>query len=154
MIASKVQAGAQVRGTPLYTGDPLLIEQTSHASLNLYRPQALLFDLPALDSVAQAESLARFELARRKTPRGQVRSLTLTNQIHETQILARTLFDRITVQETQTDHAADYDIVAEAHEVDLGSTRHRVTWTLASAEASTFWVLGRDKLNQTTILAY
>lgn len=149
-----LQAGAQVRGTPLYTGDPLLIEQTSHASLNLYRPQALLFDLPALDSVAQAESLARFELARRKTPRGQVRSLTLTNQTHEAQILARTLFDRITVQETQTDHAADYDIVAEAHEVDLGGHRHRVTWTLMNAEASTFWVLGRDKLNQTTILAY
>ena len=147
-------AGAQVRGTPLYHGDPLLMEQTSHASLNLYRPQTLLFDLPTLESVAQAESLARFELARRKTPRGRVRSLTLTNQSHETQILTRTLFDRITVQETQTDHAADYFIIAEAHEVDLGGHRHRATWTLASAEASTFWVLGRDKLNQTTILAY
>ena len=149
-----LQAGAQVRGTPLYTGDPLLIEQTNHASLNLYRPQTLSFDLPVLDSLAQAEALAQFELARRKTPQGRVRSLTLSNQTHEAQLLARTLFDRITVRETQTDHHADYFIAAEAHEVELGGHRHRATWTLLSADASTFWVLGRERLNQTTVLAY
>lgn len=152
--AAFLQAGAKLRGTPLDMGDPLLVEQTSHASLNLYSPQALLFDLPALDSIEQADSLARFELARRKTPRGRIHSLTVTNQSHEAQILARTLFDRITVQETQTAHNTDYTIVAEAHAVDLGGERHRATWTLENIAANTFWVLGRDLLNQTTILAY
>lgn len=149
-----LQPGMHIRGTPLYTGDPLVIEQMSHASLTFYSPQVLRFDLPALDAPEQAQSLARYELARRKTPRGYVRSLTLSGIHHMAQILARTLFDRITVQEAQTGHAADYFILAEAHTVDLGSTRHHVTWTLESANANRFWILGYSQLNQDTVLGY
>jgi hypothetical protein len=130
------------------------MEPISYASQVFHSPQALRFDLPALDSVGQAESLARYELARRKTPRGHARSLTLSGSNHAAQILARTLFDRITVQESQTGHDADYFIVAEAHTVDLGSTRHHVTWTLESADDNTFWVLGHSRLNQDSVLAY
>jgi hypothetical protein len=149
-----LQPGTRLRGTPLYTGDPLLVEQVSRESLIFYSPQALRFDLPALDSSEQADSLARYELARRKTPRGSIRSLTLSRIHHTTQILERTLFDRITVQEAQTGHAADYFILAEAHTVDLGSTRHHVSWTLESADANQFWLLGHSLLNQDTLLAY
>jgi hypothetical protein len=153
-IDAFLQPGARIRGTPLYIGDPLVIEQVSRESLTFYSPQALYFDLPALDSPEQAGSLARYELARRKTPRGHIRSLTLSSVTHAAQILARTLFDRITVQESQTGHAADYFILAEAHTVDLGSTRHHVTWTLESANANRFWLLGHSLLNQDTVLGY
>ena len=149
-----LQPGTRIRGTPLYTGDPLVIEQISRNSLAFYSPQALRFDLPALDSADQADSLARYELARRKTPRGHVRSLTLSSVTHAAQILVRTLFDRITVQEAQTGHSADYFILAESHTVDLGSTRHHVTWTLESANANRFWLLGYSLLNQDTVLGY
>lgn len=149
-----LQAGAQVRGTPLYTGDPLTLEQTDYGALAFYSPQALQFDLPLLDSVEQAESLARFELARRKTPRGHIRSLTLSSATHAAQIVARTLFDRITVQEAQTGHDAGYFIIAEDHRVDLGGYRHRVTWLLESADANRFWVLGYSRLNTDTVLGY
>ncbi len=149
-----LQAGAQVRGTPLYTGDPLTLEQTDCGALAFYSLQALRFDLPLLGSVEQAESLARFELARRRTPRGHLRSLTLSSAAHAAQIVARTLFDRITVQEAQTGHDADYFIIAEDHSVDLGGYHHRVTWLLESADANRFWVLGSSRLNADTVLGY
>jgi hypothetical protein len=149
-----LQPGTRIRGTPLYTGDPLVIEQTSHNSLAFYSSQTLRFDLPALDSAEEADSLARYELARRKTPRGNIRSLTLSSTTHRAQILARTLFDRITVQEAQTGHSTDYFILAESHTVDLGSTRHHITWTLESADSNRFWLLGYSLLNLDTVLGY
>lgn len=154
VVDAFLQPGARIRGTPLYIGDPLVVGQVNHTSLTFFGVQSLRFDLPALDSPAQADSLARYELARRKTPRGQVRSLTLSRVNHAPQVLARTLFDRIAVHETQTGHAADYFIVAEAHTVELGSARHHVTWTLESADTSRFWLLGYSRLNRDTLLAY
>jgi hypothetical protein len=147
-------AGARLRGTPVYRGDPLLLEQTAYASLNFYGAGILRLDLPALDRIEQADSLARYELSRRKTPRGLVSSLTLSSPQHSPQMLTRTLFDRISVVESQTAHAEHYFIVAEAHQVDRGGYRHHVTWTLESAESNQFWVLGRSLLGQTTVLAY
>lgn len=147
-------AGARLRGTPLFTGDPLMIERFSYGSLAFYSPRTLRFDLPALDSVAQAESLARYELARRKSPRGYAHRLTLSIRQHPTQVLARTLLDRITIEEAQTGHVADYFIVAEAHRVDLGGSHHQVAWTLESAHANTFWLLNHSRLNADTVLAY
>jgi hypothetical protein len=113
---------------------------------------ALSLELPTLDSVEAADQLARFEVVRRKDARGIIRSIQVSAPL--IQVLARTLFDRITVQETQTDHDADYFIIAEEHEVDLGGARHRVTWLLESASASAFWVVGTSHLDQTTLPAY
>ncbi len=128
--------------------------RSASRSLAFYGPHSLHVDLPALNDIEQADSLARYELARRSVPRGRVTQLTLDARQHPAQVLARTLFDRVRVQESQTGHDSDYFIVAEAHTVDLGGSRHRVSWTLESAEANHFWLLGRDALNQTTVLAY
>ena len=46
--------------------------------------------------------------ARRAVPRGTIRTLTLSGQAQRPQILARTLFDRITISETQNAHSDDY----------------------------------------------
>lgn len=147
-------AGAQLRGTPLNLGDPLTVEQTDYASVALHGLNILRLNLPALDTLEAADQLARYEVARRKDPRGAVRSIRMSSQNQLTQVLARTLFDRLTVQEAQTDHAADYFIIAEEHELDLGGARHHVTWLLEPAAASAFWVVGTSKLDQTAILAY
>ncbi|MBZ0274857.1 MAG: hypothetical protein K8I60_01860, partial [Anaerolineae bacterium] len=122
-------------------------------SINFHGLRPLAFDLPALDSVEDAGQLARFELARRKDPRGMVYTLSLSAPSHLPDILARTLFDRISITETQTGHTADYFIVAESHTLDLGAARHRVTWTLEPA-AGDFWVMDYGLLDQTTVLAY
>lgn len=147
-------AGAQLRGTPLLLGDPAIVEQTDWTSLNLYGPHDLRLNTPDLGTIEEAENMARFELTRRKTPRGLVRSLQVSGALHLTQMLTRTLFDRITVQETQTNHAADYFIIGEEHEVDLAGARHRARWLLEPASSSTFWIIGTSLLDQTTILAY
>jgi hypothetical protein len=147
-------AGAQLRGTPIIQGDPLLIEQVDWAGVNRYGLNTLRLNTPALGSLEDADQLARFELARRKDPRGVVRSLDLTGALHLAQILARSLFDRITVQDTQTDHNTDYFIIAEEHTVDLGGARHRCRWLLEPASASAFWVLDSSHLDQTTVVGY
>lgn len=147
-------AGAQVRGTPLVQGDPITLEQIDWTSVTFYGSRALTFEPPFLTSVEEANDLAGFELARRKDPRGVVRTMKLTGADVLPEMLARTLFDRITISETQTAHSADYFIIAEEHTVDLGGTRHRAEWLLESAAASAFWIIGVSELDQSTILAY
>ena len=153
-VTLHVLTGTQLRGTPLVQGDPAIVEQTDWASLNLYGPHHLRLDTPDLGTVEEAENMARFELTRRKNPRGHVRSLQISATLHLTQMLTRTLFDRITVQETQTNHTADYFIIAEEHEVDLAGTRHHARWLLEPAASSAFWILDTSLLDQTTVLAY
>jgi len=147
-------AGAQLRGTPLISGDPALVMQTDFASANLYGLRRFSLDTPALTSIDEADQLARYELARRKDPRGTLTSISLSERLHLAQILSRTLFDRITIHDTQTNHSGDYFIIAEEHTVDLGGTRHHARWLLETAAANSFWVMDASTLDQTTTLAY
>lgn len=132
----------QVRGTPLLRGAPLVVEAASAASAAFYGPRALTLDLPELDSLAQARSVARFELARRRAPRGRALTVTLAGS----RALALSLGDRVRVVEAQTGHAADYFVAAEAHEVERGGGRHRAALTLTPADVGVFWLVGRSRL--------
>ncbi|NWF69036.1 MAG: hypothetical protein HXY40_08115 [Chloroflexi bacterium] len=147
-------AGMRLRGTPLYSDDPLTIEQTDWMSLTLYGPCALQFVLPAITSAEEAEQIARYELARRVSPRGVARAVRLSALKHSAQILTRTLFERITLKDAQTGHDADYFIVAEEHSVDLGGARNQTEWLLETAQASTFALLNSASLNAGYALAY
>ncbi|MEZ4667899.1 MAG: hypothetical protein R3E39_08295 [Anaerolineae bacterium] len=154
VVTIYIQTGAQVRGTPLVLGDPAIVELTDLPSLNLYGPHQLHLETPDLGTLEEAENMARFELVRRKDPRGHIHSLRLSGTLHLAQLLTRTLFDRITVHESQTNHTADYFIIAEEHEVDLAGARHHTRWLLEPASSSAFWILDTSHLDQTTILAY
>jgi hypothetical protein len=151
-----LQPGMQLRGTPLYHNDAVIVQRDDGPGITFYGLKSHVYDLPALTSIEDADQLARYELARRAMPRGEVSELRLSSQnpAHMTHILARTLFDRISVRDSQVDHDADYFIVAEEHHVDEGGLRHRVIWTLESAASSAFWVVGTSQLNQTSTLAY
>ncbi len=98
--------------------------------------------------------MARYELARRKSPRGTVRRIHLNTVKHAAAVLARTLFERITIEDTQTGHASDYFIIAEEHTVDLGGIRHRASWLLEPASASKFAKLNVTELDEGYALAY
>jgi len=154
--AAYLQPGMQLRGTPLVQNDAVIVQQDDGPSITFYGLKSHVYDLPTLTSIEEADQLARYEVKRRSAPRGGVTELRLSSQqpAHVAHILARSLFERITVRDTQTDHAADYFIVAEEHRVDAGGARHRVVWTLESAASSAFWVVGTSQLNQTTLLAY
>lgn len=153
-LMAYMQPGMQLIGTPVYGGDLITLEYADSAAETLYGPRVVDFDLPALDSIEEADNLARFELARRRQPRGAVRSLSVSGRAHLAQVLARTLFDRIAVIESQTGHSDDYFIIAEDHIVEQGGHDHRVTWTLEPAEPAIFWLVGHHRLNHETVLAY
>jgi hypothetical protein len=149
-----ILVGMQLRGTPLNRSDPVTIEQSDSTSITFYGLGTRFFDLPALTSAEAAEQFARYELVRRKDPQGVVRSIQVSSATLLTQVLSRTLFDRITVQDAQTNHTGDYFIVAEEHTVDLGSTRHRVTWLLEPADSDIFFIIGLHKPDGSRVLAY
>jgi hypothetical protein len=149
-----LQAGMQIRGTPLYLDDPLTIEQTDWTSVTFHGLRTLNFNLPNLNSGEEAEQVARYELVRRATPRGTVRRIRLNTVKHAEPILTLSILERITIQDAQTGHDADYFIVAEEHTVDLGGLRHHTTWLLEPAEASKFGKLNISRLDEGYALAY
>jgi hypothetical protein len=146
--------GAQVLGTPLYIGAPIEIEQTDTVSVTFHGQRTRVFTAPLLDSADEADQMARYELRLRREPQGVVTALATSTRAHPQQVLARTLFDRIRVMDGQTGHDAEYLIVGEAHDIDLGGTRHRVRWTLERADPTLFWQIDSSRLDQTTTAAY
>jgi hypothetical protein len=149
-----LQSGARLRGTPLYSAPPLLVEQRDQVSINRHSLRALTLTLPLVSSVEDADQISRYELARRAQPRGVVSQITISNRSHPAHILARTLFDRVRVQDSHNNHSADYFIIAEQHTVDLGGWQHQAEWTLEPAAAHLFWQLDTSTMNTSTRLSY
>jgi hypothetical protein len=147
-------AGAVVRGRALYTGDPLTVEATDGLSGTFYGPHEFALVLPGLTEIADADNIARYELTRRKEPRTHAQALTLRGVAARAQVLARTLFDRITIADGGTGQNGDYFIVAEDHQVGGGGVAHTVTWTLEPANPGAFWLVGSGRLGADTTLAY
>lgn len=147
-------AGAQITGTPVTFGAPITLEHADGAGIALHSARVLMLDLPLMDSLDEADGLARYERLRRSLPRGTVRSVETTTADQPAHALALTLFDRIRIVETQTGHSADYLIIGERHRIEAGGARHTVRWLLERAESDRFWALGTAALDSTTRLAY
>jgi hypothetical protein len=144
----------ELRGTPLTSNDPLMVENADQQSITFYGLNALELDLPALTSIDEAEQMALYELGKRKDPRGIVQRLSSSSRSHPTESLSLTLFDRISITETQTNHSADYFIIAEVHDVDKGGVRHCVSWLLELADSERVAVIGDAKPDGSRVLAY
>ena len=130
----------------------MTLEADDQVSITFYGLQTLTLDVPTLTDVEEADEMARYEVARRKDPRGRGRRLVTNTVLSETQVLARTLFDRITVQESQTGHSGDYFIVAESHQV--AQNGHEVEWLLEPVDGDVYFIVGEHKPNGTHVLAY
>lgn len=141
----------QVRGTPLYGNDPVVLEAMDAESATLYGLNRRSFNLPLLTSLEEAVDLSGYELVRRKTPRGRLGTIVTDLVQHPAETLALTLFDRITVIESQTGHSADYFIIGEEHHVDL---RHTVRWLLEPVDDDTFFIVSTDKPDGSKYLIY
>ena len=149
-----LQPGAQLFGTPLITGAPIGVEHVDALSTTFHGRRTLALDLPLVDSADEADQMARYELRLRCQPMGIVKAIATSTRTHPQHVLALTLFDRIRVRETQTGHDAQYLIVGEAHEVDLGGTRHRVRWIVEPADPTRFWQIDLSRLDETATVAY
>lgn len=132
------------------------------ASIIDYGRRTLRLNLPSVDNHGDAQLIADFELHRRSTPRGMVKSVSLSSHGEDggnqhTQQLVRSFGDRITVVEEQTEHSSDYYIVGELHKLSAGASLLETTWHLEPAPDEFPWKLGvegRSELGQTTVLTY
>jgi hypothetical protein len=146
--------GAQLIGRPLYVGTPIEIERTDIVSVTFHGQRTQVLNVPLLDSADEADQMASYELRLRHEPQGVVTFLETSNRTHPQHVLARALFDRICLLDAQTGHDAEYLIIGEVHEVDLGGARHGVRWTLERADPTLFWQIESSHLDQTTTVAY
>ncbi len=142
-------AGAVVRGQPVSLGAPLEVMFENPAALPVHGPVPLALDLPLLEDAAQAESIARFELAR-----STAACLTQVSLDRRDLAALPALFSRVRLVESQTGEAADYWLCGEAHTVEAGGARHRITWDVMLAAPGPFWELGAAALGSGTVPAF
>ena len=132
----------QLYGKPLYRSAPLEVSAEDGEGMHIHGLKRLVYDLPALSDFETAQAFADYELARRRHPRGSIRTLAINARDHLPAALSATLFDRIRVSETQTGHSArEYFIVGEEHHAVAGGMRHEVTWTLEPADSARFVIV-------------
>src|SRR5690606_33760681 len=99
---------------PITAQERLVAVEEDAASIATYgRTRRLRLNLPALDSYATAQSRARHELLRRRTPQGEVLRFTLRGVAP----LAWTLGTRIHVNLPELYHTRDYIIIGEQHHI-------------------------------------
>lgn len=138
-------------GKPLYRGDPLEIVVADGEGIHLYGIRQLSLDLPALSDIATAQAFAQYEVARRKHPRGAVRSLRINAREHPAAALNASLFDRIRISERQTGHLAqDYFIIGEEHHIRAGGKSHDVAWTLEPADSTRFVIVNESAIGDSS----
>jgi len=130
-------------GQPVVSGPPLTITHRDRYNLTHYGHRALHLNLPLLASMADGDQIARYELVRRRVPRGTIREVELSTRGPADAVLSLSLFDRIRLHDSQTGHSGDYFIIAEEHRVEQGGHRHRVRWLLEPADDDRFFIVGQ-----------
>ena len=144
-----------ITGKRLTAYNEALVTERDGTSVFKRGERTLSLRLPMLSAQSSAEAIAKYELARRKDPEGEMINISLRaiDDTNTNLMLGLTVGSRITLTEAQTGHSADYIIVGEAHQVRDGLILHDVTWTLEAASRNNFWVLGVSTLGVSTVLA-
>lgn len=148
-----VQPGMVLKGQPITLGDRVTISRRDPASEALRGALGMEAFLSLASDVEVAEQFGDFELKRRAALLGAVRRVELTIAQEETAVLARTVFDRITVTDSDSGHSADYFILGEDHRIGRDGL-HRCQWLLEPAVDHAYWILGTSKLGTDTELAF
>lgn len=141
-----LQPGMQLRGTPIYGGVPITVEKIDATTEAAYGKNVLELDLPAIDSIDEADAIAQYELTRRKNPVGTMKSIVMSAQDHPVEIATLTMQDRITIIDSNSDHSNDYFIIGEQHEIQSHIHLHRVRWILERVSDLLFWILDTSKM--------
>jgi hypothetical protein len=151
-----------VRGKKITDFGRVEARASDDASIVDYGRRTMQLNLPSVDNFDDAESIAQFELHRRSQPRGAMQALTLKSHgtlggDQHAQQLARTLGDKITIEEDQTGHSGSYYLIGEQHKLSASATLFETTWHLELAPDTYPWklgVTGRSELGQATVLTY
>ena len=129
------------------------MEATAHDGLSKtkYGQRDMQLDLRSVDNLDNAQSIADFELMRRKEPSGKVQSITLKSHgknggDSHAQQLDLTIGDRIRIKEEQSQHDGEYFIIGESHKLTKSATLLETTWYLESATEGNWFVIGTSEI--------
>ena len=141
-------SGIEVRGQTITDYGQMEAVAEDQWSITHHGRRTLRLNLPAIDNLEAAQSIANFERYRRKSPAGKVASMSLKSHgkrggnAHADQ-LVREIGDRITVIEEQSGHTGDYFIIGEAQKLSDNATLLETTWYLESATEGN-WAVVED----------
>ncbi len=152
-VALWLQPSLALVGTPIATADPLAVELRDY-SVGRYGERAYTASVPLLSDMDFAVQVVRFELGRRAQRFGRARALRLDGRRHPAQALSRTVFDRVTLSESHTNHSATYFIIGEAHTLRRGGAAHEVIWTLEPTPSALYVTLETSRFDGGHVLAY
>jgi hypothetical protein len=132
-----IQAGATVRGEKIT--DYGIFDMTAKDSTSIGSNRRQSFTYPfTMDDVDVAQGMADYLLDLWANPVGRITSITLP--AYQSDTMTRTIGDRITLAETQTQASADYFIIGESFQ--LADKNVIATWTLEPADSQNYWLLG------------
>lgn len=144
-----IDAGAEMRGTPIYGGIPQSVSVRNQVADLAFGARYLYLNLVALDDLQVAIDLATWIGILRISAPGLVTSIELNSIQNETVMLALTLFDRIQIVIDKIGHNQDYFIIGEEHVVTPRG--YDVQWLLEPA-LSGYWIMDTSKLDDDTKL--
>lgn len=158
----------EVRGRKIVDSGEMEAKAIDQQSIIDYGRRTMRINLPSIDNLEQAQSIADHERTKRSLPRGMVQALTVMSHGkngggQHAQQLALTIGSRIRVQETQTAHDSEFYVIGEAHELTMGATLWKTTWYLEptpsiyNSPSKYPWMLGvsgRSNLTSSTTLVY
>ena len=133
----------------------LQIESENATSQTKYLKRELKMDLPYYQSTAIMQGMADYQLSIKKDaiPGYRIELANASDAIL-TQILARKVSDRITLQNTTLNIDDDFHIEKIEHEITEAGKLHKCWWTLSRASDIEYWILGTSALGTGTRLAY
>ncbi len=166
----------EIRGKKITDFGRMEATVTDGVSATLYGKRSLNMNLPSIDNFEFAETIANFEISRRKNPSGKVSQMTLrsltdsSGGIHDSQ-LNLTIGDRIRIVESQAEHATSareytdgeitgydeedlkgqYFIIGEAHKLVDSGTVLETTWYLEYATEANWMIIGNDETDSSFI---
>lgn len=147
----------KVRGKPLRTYDPVVVEKEDAPSQAAYEMRARTYDLTMQDDPNFARDLADYMVDRYASPvlEGDLLRFRDHDVVGEVNLYGIELMDKITISDPQTGiNGADHWV--RGVEYDLGPVHYEVTFHLERADDLTYWVLADatlGKLGTTTRLA-
>ena len=132
-------------------------------SITYFGRRTMNINLPSIDDLDQAQTIADFERNRRKTPFGLAQTITLQSHAERggatpcNDQLGLTIGSLVRLRETQTDHEGTYFIIGEAQELARGGVHWTTTWYLEPQVETLPWRLddsSRSQLDMSAYLAY
>lgn len=145
-----------VEGPILTSNNRLIAEAVNQDSISTYgKLPTLRLNLPALEDYETAARVARYEVRRRGTPRGEIFSLTFLNDSStddDAHQIAWKIGTRLRVTLSELDHDEEYFILGEDHQLGDGLKVHTTRYYLELADTNVLWVLGVSRLGVDTRL--